>query len=579
MATNSFRGNLMQGKETQDSKWPVASILSTVTATVVMGLVFFSPKVTHGVQNSAIQSKSAKQECSATAQACSLGIDPDIYAMPLSGEIIQSGNRQICTTKNWSTLPPETFDIGFMRTFWSSIPPTNQASTEGAALFFVTTHWGPPNAPAADLSNVATPRDFPDEVFSSLQSRTSRIEFEVPKTDFEKLGWKPTYFPVSIPPDAKPNTPVKLRGWYIKGDGLSNDGEDENNNAKVEHPLIIFSSGFPYSIAYNSPVGGINVGRQIRKAITYFVASGYDVLFFDKRGHGYSEGLLDGMGEDVFRVLDQLEKGVIIEDGISLSLSIITADGRRLQGYAAASEKLLGAQYQARTKPVVLRGFSYGSSQMQNAMAMNFSDLPIEYRFKRDSVGNIVIDQARMPAGNRGYNFKGIVAISGFPGSVKYETIPYFLALDSLASTIGHSGAIVKSTVYQSMDRWPSFLGLYATNDFETADGAIDAYNNRLVGFKDIKMVTGYHFGLASEEVDTYFAQETTRFARKVIFEIPPASNVKTTTYAEQVCNAEEVVMDPNKQSIIEVPSKIIRSANDAVDDFLRKWIEREKRQ
>jgi len=215
---------------------------------------------------------------------------------------------------------------------------------------------------------------------------------------------------------------------------------------------------------------------------------------------------------------------------------------------------------------------------LQKAMAMNFSNLPVEYRFKRDNTGNIVIDQARVPAGNRGYNFKGIVAISGFPGSVKYETIPYFVALDGVASTIGHSGATVKSTVYQSMDRWPGFLGLYATNDFETADGAIDAYNNRLVGFKDIKMVTGYHFGLASEEVDTYFAQETVRFARKVIFETVPAGNVKTTTYAEQVCNAEQVVMDPNKQSIIEVPSKVIRGANDAVDDFLRKWIDREKR-
>ena len=65
------------GSKTQDSKWPVASILSTVTTTVVIGLVFFSPKVTHGAQNSAIQSKSAKQECSATAQACFMVL-PDL---------------------------------------------------------------------------------------------------------------------------------------------------------------------------------------------------------------------------------------------------------------------------------------------------------------------------------------------------------------------------------------------------------------------------------------------------------------------------------------------------------------------
>ena len=103
-----------------------------------------------------------------------------------------------------------------------------------------------------------------------------------------------------------------------------------------EHPLIILSAGFPYSIAFDQSVGGIAVGRQLRKTVTYLVAQGYDVLFFDKRGHGYSEGLLDGMGEDIFRALDQLELGVIVEDGMTLSLSIITPDGRRLHGKAAA---------------------------------------------------------------------------------------------------------------------------------------------------------------------------------------------------------------------------------------------------
>ena len=517
--------------------------------------------------------------CRATGQPCSLGIDPDIYHMPLFGEIIQSGDRQICATKSGPPpLPPEAFNIDFMRSFWTTLNAADQANLEGACYFFVTTHWGPPAAPPPDLSGVATPADFPDEVFSSLQSRTTRVEFEVPKSDFEKLGFQPIHVPVSIPPDPNPDVPLKLRGWYIRGDGLSrHDGNGAHGPAEIKHPLIIMSSGFPYSIAYRDLVGGINVGRQMRKTITYLVASGYDVLFFDKRGHGYSEGLLDGMGEDVFRALDQLDRGVIIEDGIPLSLKIITPDGRTLEGTAAAAEHLLGPSYNARSKPIVFRGFSYGSSQLQKAMAMNYSNLPVEYRFMRDDSGNIVVDEARTPTGPRGYNFRGIVAISGFVGSVKYETIPYFLSLDAGASTYGHNGAILKSTVYESMDRWPAFLGLYATNDFETPDGAVDAYNNRLRGFKDIKMITGYHFGLASEEVDTYFAQETARFARQVIFERAPTRNDRTTTYAEQVCGAEEVVMDPNTQSIVSVPSQTIRNADRNVDHFLATWIARQR--
>jgi hypothetical protein len=78
-----------------------------------------------------------------------MGIDPDVYHMPLSGESIQSGNRSICATRNWSGFPPEKFDLNFMRDFWSVMSPNDQAAAEAAAFFFVTTHWGPPSLPCA----------------------------------------------------------------------------------------------------------------------------------------------------------------------------------------------------------------------------------------------------------------------------------------------------------------------------------------------------------------------------------------------------------------------------------------------
>lgn len=564
-------------------RWTGAAAASICAAAIV---AFSSPaaRATGASNGQASESITHGKTCRATGNTCFLGIDPDIYQMPLVGEYIQLGARLICATRNWSDYPPEAFGIDFMRALWPQLAPTDQAATEAAALFFVTTHWGPPGAAAEDLSEVPTPADFPGEIFSSLDRRTTRIEFEVPKTDLETLGWFPAFVSGGIPPDPAPRTPLKLRGWYIKGDGitepdaLGGDDRARREDGRVEHPLIVLSSGFPYSIAFDETVGGIAVGRQIRKTVTYLVSQGYDVLFFDKRGHGHSEGLLDGMGEDIFRALDLLDRGVIVEDGITLSLSIITPDGRRLHGAAAATERLLGRGYLATTKPIVLRGFSYGSSQLQKAMAMNYSDLPVEYRFKRDSSGVVVIDASRMPRGNRGYNFKGIVAISGFQGSTKYETSPYFLALDALASTIGHNGATMKSSVYQSMNLWPGFLGLYATNDFETADGAIDAYNNRLRGFKEIRMVTGYHFGLASKEVDSYFAYETARFAREVVLNPPPVNNRQTTTYAREVCGAEPVLMDPATQSIVDTPSRTIQRANRLVDEHLERWVTRERR-
>jgi hypothetical protein len=517
--------------------------------------------------------------CRATGDPCFLGIDPDRYGMPLFGEYIERDGERVCATRSWTTLPPEIFDLEFMRAFWSSVPLADQPQVEAAAFFFVTTHWGPPAAPPADLHDVITPAYFADEVFSSLEPRTTRIEFEVPKSDFERLGWQPEHLPIVVPPDPDPDSPWKLRGWYIRADGIPADEQRAGRSFERTrlHPLVIVSTGFPYSMAADYLVGAINPGEQARKTITYLVASGFDVLIFDKRGHGFSEGLLDGMGEDVFRALDQLEHGVIVEQGVELKLSIITPDGRFLSGTAAAAEQLLGPGYTASSKPIVLRGFSYGSSQLQKAMAMNYSDLPVEFRFTRDGAGNVIVDPTRQPAGNRGYDFRGIVAISGFPGSVKYETIPYFLALDALASTVGHNGSTIKSTVYQSMDRWPGFLGLYGTHDFETPDGAIDAFNEKLTGFKELRFAGSYHFGLPSPEIDTWFAAETVEFAKRVVTrDPPPRPDYSTTTYAEEVCAAEPVLMDPATQSITGVPSKTIRDVNRKVDDFIARWIRQE---
>lgn len=110
--------------------------------------------------------------CYATGESCSLGIDPDVYRMPLTGEFMQHGSRRICVTKNWSAFPPEIFDVDFLRGFWPSLPDAAQQATEAAAFGFVTTHWGPPDAPPGELVEVATPAAFPDEVFSSLSSRS-----------------------------------------------------------------------------------------------------------------------------------------------------------------------------------------------------------------------------------------------------------------------------------------------------------------------------------------------------------------------------------------------------------------------
>jgi hypothetical protein len=123
----------------------------------------------------AAQPSEKRGPCRPTGESCFLGIDPDVYQMPLFGESIQSGDRFICATRNWSAFPPGAFDLDFMRHFWSLMAPHDQAAAEAAAFFFVTTHWGPPSVPPADLSEVATPQAFAAEVFGTLEERTYRI--------------------------------------------------------------------------------------------------------------------------------------------------------------------------------------------------------------------------------------------------------------------------------------------------------------------------------------------------------------------------------------------------------------------
>jgi hypothetical protein len=67
-----------------------------VGATVVMA----QSSATGTTGPSAVQ-KADHAPCRATGTICFLGIDPDIYHMPLYGEYIQTGDHLICATRNW----------------------------------------------------------------------------------------------------------------------------------------------------------------------------------------------------------------------------------------------------------------------------------------------------------------------------------------------------------------------------------------------------------------------------------------------------------------------------------------------
>jgi len=98
-------------------------------------------------------------------------------------------------------------------------------------------HFGSQSA-VSTLEEVARPSDpqFSLEDFKDVDDRTYRFEADLLTTTFEKN------LLCNINPGDSlcPNVPdsIKVRGWYIRGDGMTNDSTGE-----VHHPLLLMATG------------------------------------------------------------------------------------------------------------------------------------------------------------------------------------------------------------------------------------------------------------------------------------------------------------------------------------------------
>lgn len=350
-------------------------------------------------------------------------------------------------------------------------------------------HYGPP-APA-DITGVGRPSDHPDEAIVNFDNRTTIVEFEVP-------------YAHGMPERGN----VKQRGWYIKGAGIQG-----------QNPLAIVLTGNTRYIA---------ISGSVKAAAAYFAERGFDVLMVDHPGHGWSEGGSQVvMGDAVFRWLDQLETGVL-SLGPGETIPVIRTD-------------LLG-NYTAKTKPVVFWGVSRGGYLSSKAMAMNYSQKPggghSAIDFTYDAAGNY--DQAAseaLSAARFGYNFRGTIEIGTNPDIAKYNSSPIFML--GIGITLEYRNTWY-SNVYNTMHNWPGYMQVTSNQDQQTPDGVIDAYNNKLRGFKEILMYQGWHgIGVWWPDFLPYTLEKTYQFAKKIVLNDPPTDNHATTTLEQKVCKAK----------------------------------------
>jgi hypothetical protein len=161
------------------------------------------------------------------------------------------------------------------------------------------------------------------------------VEFTAPREPYERIQMKMT-------------DPIKLRGWYLRGDGVD-DGKGGKQRALLvmsggggtrttaitdpnERLYRIDASGKTHLIPTPNETSGASGQHFWRAKALAFNKAGFDVLLFDRRGVGISGGYSDTnthqQGRDILAIVASLRTGE--------GLRAMTPRVRRPRGQAAA---------------------------------------------------------------------------------------------------------------------------------------------------------------------------------------------------------------------------------------------------
>jgi len=366
-----------------------------------------------------------------------------------------------------------------------------------------------------------------NEAIGAVDSKTFIVEFTVPRDTYEKLH-------------LKRHDPIKLRGWFIEGDGIRLE------TGKTTHALAIMMGGrsiettaihhpddplYAYQektkdykgIPYPNEQGKTEKWgvRQWRRYLYALHQAGFDVLTIDKRGHGISGGLnyLDTgeQAEDIFRMLDQLESGN--------GLRVLTPNGELLIENQVAGRLLRGTK--AKSIPALIGGPSLGSMVTIWAMQKNFAEF-CSYH----------LPEPKCSSSNQyGYNIKGALVLADFTAGVAYLD-PIFATVEGYLRTVENILFLPSSEVLANIDKWPAvFFGRGLWDSYESLEGTFKAYQ-RATGPKEMVVVRGPHseneFGDQNVE---YLIQKMVAFAKQAVLD-PGVKKPGLANLKEVVCSS-----------------------------------------
>lgn len=337
-----------------------------------------------------------------------------------------------------------------------------------------------PHAADVDLHAIRRPAFFArapyDEPIAEAESRTYTFEFTTPAEPYERLNRGIT-------------APVKLRGWYLKGAGVISGhrrlralavfiaGRSIETTAVHDprDPLYTRSASTGSYVPITYPGRGTEKWgvRQWRQYLYKLNRAGFDVLTFDKRGHGISGGLTADntlqQGLDMLRALDALETG--------RGVRTLGPDAKARSGPAAV--RALVRRRAVSRMPIILGGPSQGSFTTQWAMNANFHrwcelDLPDR--------------RCHEPWGYR--NIRGAVLLASLPG---FLGAPETLAAEAARREVLHIAFLPTSEPLAGIGSWPAvFFGKGLWDEFQGPFPTFNAYL-RVRGMRELLFVRGPH--------------------------------------------------------------------------------------
>ena len=390
-----------------------------------------------------------------------------------------------------------------------------------------------------DLKSIRRPAFFArapyNEPIAQDESRTYTVEFTAPAEPYERLQKKMT-------------ADIRLRGWYIRGDGVS-DGKGGKHRALLilsggggdrivaiddpqDHLYRVEKDGSTELNSFPNDTTGAKGQALWRQMDHLFNQAGFDVLNFDRRGVGVSGGYSDTntlqQGRDLLGIIAALRSGA--------GMRALTPAGETLAGHDAAVAVRGGDTSSG--LPVLLMGSSRGTMSTGWAMTMNFD---------KDCSYDLPVISCNPPVGDQ--TIKGAILISEFSSGVGYnqanpskEDNERGLGRDRglfIAGTELENNLVFfpSSAILAGVHKWPGAffargLWCYAAS----LEGTMDSYS-RVNGPKELVVVRGPH------PYETWPDQEKERVqARAIAFAQAVIQGKKSVPGGREWSNMKELV-------------------------------------